>query len=387
MQYNKTADGKYVRLAQANVDTGMGVERTSAVLQGLDDVFLTDLFAGLLAKIKEISGKQYDESTARPMRIIADHMRAATFMIADGVSPSNVQQGYILRRLLRRAIRFSSGLGMPDGSLLALADVVIADYGDVYPELVAGRARIADELTREEAKFGRTLTRGLREFEKVTAGVLERGESQMPPADSLKLHETYGFPIDLTRELAAERGIRVDMEAFAALFREFQEKSRGTGGSFKGGLADHSEQTTKLHTATHLMHKALRQVLGTHVQQVGSNITPERLRFDFTHPERVTEEQLREVAVIVNARIAENLPVTMLVEPLSEALAGGALAFFGDRYGEVVKVYTIGGFSKEVCGGPHVNSTGELGHFRILKEEAVGQGKRRIRASVESIPG
>jgi len=383
MQYNKTADGKYERLAQVNVDTGMGVERTTAVLQGFEDVFLTDLFAGILAKIREISGKPYDETTARPMRIIADHIRAATFVIADGVSPSNVQQGYILRRLIRRAIRFSTTLGMPQGSLVALADVVVRDYGEAYPELVSARDRIADELTREETKFGRTLARGLREFEKVVAGVLERGETQMPPADSLKLHETYGFPIDLTRELAAERGIAVDMDAFQALFREFQEKSRAGGGSFKGGLADHSEQTTKLHTATHLMHKALRQVLGTHVQQVGSNITPERLRFDFTHPERVTEEQLRQVEQLVNKAIADNLPVTVKVEPLKDALAEGALAFFGERYGDVVKVYTIGDFSKEVCGGPHVTSTGELGHFRIIKEEAVGQGKRRIRAVVE----
>ena len=384
MQYNKTAAGQYERLAQANVDTGMGVERTTAVLQGLDDVFLTDLFANLLAKIKALSGKEYDAGTARAMRIVADHMRAATFIIADGISPSNVGQGYILRRLIRRAIRYGRELGMPAGSIVLLSEVVIADYGPVYAELAERQARIADELTREESKFERTLVRGLREFEKVVEGVRARGETQLPAIDSFKLHDTYGFPIDLTRELAAERGLAVDMEAFASAFKRHQELSRADGGSFRGGLADHSEQTTKLHTATHLLHKALRLTLGTHVQQVGSNITPERLRFDFTHPERVTAEQLQAVERIVNERIAEDLPVQMENLPLATALAAGALAFFGDRYGEIVKVYTIGGFSKEVCGGPHVASTGELGHFRIQKEEAVGQGKRRIRAVVES---
>jgi len=383
MQYNKTPEGKYVPLAQKNVDTGMGVERTTAVLQGKDDMFQTELFTGIIGRMEELSGLKYDESTGRAMRIVADHIRAAAFVIADGISPSNVERGYILRRLIRRTIRYGGELGLREGFTGQLAEVVVRDYGGVYPELVTARARILDELSREETKFNRTLNRGLREFEKVIADVKRRGESAIPPKEAFKLYDTYGFPISLTRELATEHGIAVDEAAFEALFREHQEKSRGSlERKFAGGLADHSEMTTKLHTATHLLHQALRDVLGKHVRQMGSNITAERLRFDFSHPEKMAEEQVRRVEEIVNERIRENLPVRMETKPLSQALQEGALAFFGERYGDVVKVYSIGDYSKEVCGGPHVSSTGELGSFKILKEEAVGQGIRRIRAVV-----
>ena len=383
MQYNKTADGRYEPLTQKNVDTGMGVERTTAVLQGKDDPFQTELFAGIIGRVCELSDKPYDASTGRAMRIIADHIRASTFVIADGVSPSNVEQGYILRRLIRRAIRYGRELGLGKGFAARLAEVVVDEYKQTYPELEAARARIADELSREEARFNRTLNRGLREFEKVVAAVKRSGDKEIPPKESFKLYDTYGFPISLTRELAAEQGITVDEAAFDALFKEHQAKSRGSlERRFAGGLADHGEMTTRLHTATHLLHQALRDLLGTHVRQMGSNITAERLRFDFSHPERMTEEQIRQVEEVVNQKIKENLPVKMETKPLREALAEGALAFYGERYGDVVKVYSIGGYSKEVCGGPHVSSTGELGGFTILKEESVGQGVRRIRAIV-----
>ena len=382
MQYNKLADGSFVPLVQRNVDFGGGVERTTAMLQGKDDTFQTELFTPLIARMSELSGKQYGEETGRAMRIVADHLRAAAFLIADGVVPSNKEQGYILRRLIRRAIRFGRELGLEDFTP-QIAQVVVDEYGDVYPELRAAEAKIADELSREETEFTRTLARGRREFEKVIAGVLERDEKRIPPEESFKLFDTYGFPISLTRELAAEQGIAVDEAAFDELFRQHQEKSRGSlEQKFAGGLADHSEETTKLHTATHLLHQALRQVLGPHVSQKGSNITVERLRFDFSHPEKMTEEQIREVERIVNEQIKRDLPVTMKTETIDEARAEGALAFFGEKYGDVVRVYTIGDFSKEVCGGPHVTHTGELGSFRIQKEEAVGRGARRIRAVV-----
>jgi alanyl-tRNA synthetase len=383
MQYNKTPAGTYVPLAQKNVDTGMGVERTMAVLQGKDDIFQTDLFTRIIGRIEQLTGKQYGPETGRAMRIVADHIRAAAFLIADGVMPSNVERGYILRRLIRRAIRYRRELGLGEGFAPQLAEVVIDQYAHVYPELERGRARIADELRREEDKFSRTLNRGLREFEKVIAEVRRERLNEIPPRAAFRLYDTYGFPVSLTHELAVEQGIGVNEGAFEQLFKEHQAKSRSSAGAFKGGLADHSDMTTKLHTATHLLHQALRDVLGEHVQQRGSNITPERLRFDFSHPERMSEEQIRQVEAIVNKRIRENLPVSMETKPLDEALREGALAFFGERYGDVVKVYSIGHYSKEVCGGPHVTSTGELGDFKVLKEEAVGQGVRRIRAIVD----
>lgn len=383
MQYNKQADGTYTRLAQQNVDTGMGVERTTAVLQGKDDPFQTELFADLIGRIEELGGKQYGADTGRAMRIVADHIRASTFLIADGVTPSNVERGYILRRLIRRAIRYGRELGLGEGFTPRLAEVVVEQYGSAYPELDRAKVQIGEKLQDEETKFSRTLSRGLREFEKVVADVRRQGGTEISPKDAFRLYDTHGFPISLTRELAAEQGIAVDEAAFQRLFEEHQNKSRNSAGSFKGGLADHGEMTTRLHTATHLLHQALRDVLGKHVSQKGSNITPERLRFDFSHPERMTEEQVRQVEAIVNERIRENLPVQMETRSLDEALGAGALAFFADRYGEVVKVYRIGTYSMEVCGGPHVASTGELGGFKILKEEAVGQGVRRIRAVVE----
>ena len=384
MQYNKTADGRFERLAQLNVDTGMGVERTTAMLEGVGDPFQTELFAGVIGKIGELSGRRYDETTGRAMRIVADHVRAAAFLIADGVVPSNVQQGYILRRLIRRAIRYGRELGLADGFAGQLAGVVVDEYAEFYPELETARTKISDELAREETKFGRTLHKGLREFEKVLAEMRRQGGNEISPKDSFKLFDTYGFPISLTMELAAEQGVKVDEPAFDLLFKEHQAKSRASVGAFKGGLADHSDTTTKLHTATHLLHQALRIVLGTHVQQKGSNITVERLRFDFSHTDRMTEEQIREVERIVNEQIQANSPVSLETKSLEDARAEGALAFFSERYADLVKVYSIGSFSKDVCGGPHVGATGELGRFHIVKEEAVGQGVRRIRAVIQS---
>jgi alanyl-tRNA synthetase len=382
MEYTRTPNGTYVPLAQKNVDTGMGVERATAVLQGTDDVFQTDLFSGLIGRIEELTGQPYGPEAGRAMRIVADHVRAAAFLIADGVSPLNVERGYVLRRLIRRSIRYGRELGLGAGFASQLAAVVVDQYGDLYPELEGARAGIIAELQREEDKFSRTLGRGLREFAKVLAQIRSQGLGEVPPQAAFRLYDTFGFPISLTRELADEQGVGVDEGAFERLFRAHQEKSRGSAGAFKGGLADHGETTTKLHTATHLLHRALRDVLGEHVQQKGSNITPERLRFDFSHPERLSEEQVRRVEAIVNERIREDLPVRVETKSRDEALREGALAFFGERYGDVVKVYRIGGYSKEVCGGPHVRSTGELGSFMILKEEAVGQGVRRIRAIV-----
>ena len=384
MQYNKTSDGRYEPLGQKNVDTGMGLERTTAVLQGLDDPFQTDLLAPLIRELEALAGRAYDDTTGRAMRIVADHLRAATFLIADGVVPGRNQQSYVLRRLIRRAVVFGRELGLVQGFTARLASVVVDEYREVHPELEANLARIGDELLAEETRFRQTLDRGLRLFEKVVAEASSHGSGELPPKNVFDLHATYGFPFDVTRDLAAARGLTVDKAAFDRLFEEHQELSKRSVGTFRGGLADHGETTTRLHTATHLLHRALREVLGTHVQQKGSNITPERLRFDFSHTGRMTDDEVRRVEEIVNEQIAHDLPVSVKTESLQEALAEGALAFFGERYGDVVRVYTVGDFSKEVCGGPHVSATGELGHFRILKEEAVGQGTRRIRAVVEA---
>lgn len=385
MEYNKTLEGKYVKLAQQNVDTGMGVDRTSAVLQGYDDVFCVETLHPLIARVEELTGRKY-ESNPRPFRVIADHIRAASFAITDGATPSNVEAGYIVRRLIRRAVRHGRELGITDPFCAGLSSIVIDTFGHAYPELVANQSRVATELEREEAKFKGTLERGLREYYKAAERVTQAGETRVSGAEAFNLFETYGFPLELTMELAKEQGLTVDQEEFARLEQEHKEISRrGMETKFKGGLADHAEQTTRLHTATHLLHQALRQVLGPGVRQMGSNITAERLRFDFSHPEKLTPEQLQQVERIVNEQIARDLPVSIEVMTLDQALASGALAFFGDKYGAQVKVYTMGDYSKEVCGGPHVQHTGELGSFKIVKQEAVGQGVRRIRAIVEPI--
>ena len=381
MEYNKTAAGTYEPLAQRNVDTGMGLERTVAILQGYDDVYRTDLFTPIIQHLQSLSGRSYEGDDKRRMRIVADHIRASTFLIGDGVLPSNVEQGYILRRLLRRAMRFAHLLGIEGSVLPDLATVVVDHYGLAYPDLLEKRGMIAREISLEEGRFLQALQRGEREFERL---VHRLKAPEISGRDAFYLYETYGFPLELTAEMARERGLTVDEAGFAQAYAEHQELSRaGAERKFAGGLADHSDRTTRLHTATHLLQAALRLVLGEHVHQAGSNITAERLRFDFTHPEKLTDEQLQKVEDLVNQAIAADYPVCVDTMSLEEAEAAGALAFFGERYGDRVNVYSIADFSKEVCGGPHVERTGQIGHFKIQKQEAVGRGVRRIRAVVE----
>ncbi|MFH1880964.1 MAG: alanine--tRNA ligase, partial [Bacillota bacterium] len=381
MQYNRTADGTLLPLAPPNVDTGMGLERTLCVLTGKTNVYETDLFENILSKIAEMSGKTYVENK-KAFRIVADHMRTATFILGDdrGMPPSNAGQGYVLRRLIRRAVRYGMELRLPEGFTGEIARVIIKQYNTVYPELSHNGAFILDQLSMEETRFAKTLDQGTREFEKIV-GRLRGG--QIGGTSAFHLYDTYGFPVEMTVELAKERGLTVDMKGYGESFKEHQEKSHaGADQLFKGGLSDHSEQTTKLHTATHLLHKALRRVLGDEVAQKGSNITAERLRFDFSFGRRVTLEELAEVETIVNGVIAAAMPVTMEEMTVDEAKEKGAIGLFESRYGEKVKVYTIGGFSKEICGGPHVHNTAELGSFKIQKEESSSAGVRRIKAVV-----
>jgi len=388
MEYEKrrTEDGgqktedeyRFVPLKQRNIDTGMGVERTLAVLNGLDDDYRTELFWPIIQKIEGISGKSYkDEENQKPMRVIADHLRAAVFVLAEGIVPANVEQGYVLRRLIRRAVRFGKTLGVEKRFAAEVAEEVIKVMGEVYPEVVTHKEKIEEELKKEEERFSKTLSRGIREFEKL---VQEQGiEGKISGEGAFFLYETYGFPLELTMEMAKEKGLTLVEEEFKKAFKEHQQKSRvGAEKKFAGGLADHSKIATKYHTTTHLLHQALREVLGDGVHQVGSNITAERLRFDFTYPNKLTQEQLEQVESIVNQKIVENLPVTVKTMTLEQAKNEGALAFFEQKYGEVVKVYSLGDYSKEVCGGPHVSSTGEIGKIKIIKEESCGAGKRRI---------
>ncbi len=452
MQYNKQADGSFKPLEQKNVDTGMGLERTICVLTGKNSVYETDLFSDILAKIHELSKRDYlsDPETTRAFRIIADHLRTATFILGDdrAVTPSNVDQGYILRRLIRRAVRFGMQLGLEEGFTAEIARVIIDQYRDVYPELESHRDFVLEQLLLEEKRFQRTLKQGIREFEKVlgnirqvsgrveslknvfagndpdaareaaaqTASALRPTPEQQPVIAALKafaegqadlkaasaaldefaetlrtmdgrsafkLYDTYGFPIEMTVELARENGLHVDQEDFAQRFKKHQETSHaGAEQRFKGGLADSSEQTACLHTATHLMHAALRKVLGEEVHQNGSNITPERLRFDFTFGRKMTPEEIKEVERLVNEAIDARVPVTLEEMTVAEAKAQGAIGLFESKYGERVKVYTMGRFSKEICGGPHASNTGDLKGFKILKEESSSAGVRRIKATI-----
>jgi alanyl-tRNA synthetase len=384
MEYNKTADGRCEKLAQRNVDTGMGIERTVAVLQGYDDLFEGEVFRPIMDRLEQLSGRRYAENP-KPFRVIADHLRAATFAIADGVYPSNLEAGYVVRRLIRRSIRYGRELGIPSDFCAAIASVGVELFGHVYPELEQNRLRITDEMEREESKFKSTLERALAEYRKVAGRVKTQGGSMISGDDAFDLFETFGFPLSFTVELAHEEGLTVDSTGFETRFRQHQEVSRrGVERKFKGGLGDHSAETTRLHTATHLLQAALRQVLRSEVQQRGSNITAERLRFDFSHPTRLGQEQLRQVEELVNRQIERDLPVSCEVMSRERALQSGALAFFGEKYGEQVKVYTIGDFSKEICGGPHVIQTGELGRFRITEQKQIGQGMQRIRAVLEA---
>ena len=383
MQYHKNADGTFEPMAHKNVDTGMGLERTICVLNGKQTVYDTDAFTGILAKIAELSGKTYgaDEQTTRAFRIIADHMRTATMILGDprGVSPSNVDQGYVLRRLIRRAVRFGMELGMGEGFTCEIAKVIIAQYREVYPELKQNEAFVLEQLKLEEARFARTLRQGEKEFAKMVARM--DGGTVIDGVSAFKLYDTYGFPIEMTKELAAEHGLTVDEAGFAARFEQHQKTSHaGAEQRFKGGLADHSEQTARLHTATHLLHAALRKVLGDEVAQKGSNITAERLRFDFSFGRKMTKEEIAEVERLVNEAIAADAPVDMKETTVAEAKAEGAIGLFESKYGERVRTYKMGDYSFEICGGPHAENTGDLGEFHIVKEESSSAGVRRIKA-------
>ncbi len=388
MQYKKTADGKFVEMERKCIDTGMGIERTIAILQGKKSVYETEVMQPILKKIQELSGLTYgqDEKTNVSMRIVADHIRTSTFILGDqrGCTPSNVGQGYILRRLIRRAVRNGKHLGIEGPFLAKVAQVVIDLYGEPYPELSENKEKVFTELTLEENKFSETLEKGEKQFEKMTYFLEKQGVKEIAGGSAFKLYDTYGFPIELTKELAAEKGFTVDIKGFEEAFAKHQDLSRtAVSGQFKSGLGDHSEQTTALHTATHMLQAALRRVLGDHVQQKGSNITPERLRFDFTHNEKMTPEQIKQVEDLVNEEIAKDLKVTVQTMTPEEAHKEGAMAFFSSKYGEQVTVYSVGDFSKEVCAGPHVEHTGDMGHFHILKEESSSAGVRRIKAVLE----
>ena len=382
MQFYRHEDGTYTKLAQRNVDTGMGLERTLCTINGTPSVYDTDLFEGAKAEIERLSGKTYGENPeeTRAFRIILDHMRTATFMLGDyrGIVPSNVDQGYILRRLIRRAVRFSRQIGLPGGNLRNIAACYVEKYANVYPELKQNEDRIYAELDKEEEKFGKALEDGLKEFNKVISHI--PGEV-FPGKTAFRLYDTYGFPLEMTQELAKEQGKEVDVEGYNNAFAEHQKKSSaGAEQKFKGGLADTSEATAHLHTATHLMQAALRKVLDPSVSQRGSNITVERLRFDFNFGRPMTAEEIAEVEKLVNEAIKADVEVVMEEMTVEEAKAQGAIGLFESKYGDKVKVYTMGEFSKEICGGPHAKRTGDLGTFKIVKEQSSSSGVRRIKA-------
>ena len=388
MQYNKTADGSYEPLARRNVDTGMGVERTVAMLQGAETVYEIPVFEPVLDGIRKLAGIDGtpEGDVLRSMRIIADHIRTSVHILGDdlGVPPSNLDQGYVLRRLIRLAIRHGRRLGIEEPFTHLLAKKAIDAESEGYPGLSHNREFILEEMAAEEERFAKTLRDGLREFEKKLPNLLKNPHKVVPGRIAFRLYDTYGFPVEFTRDLAAEHGLSVDMDGYRKAFQKHRELSKkGAEKRFRGGLADDSEMVTKLHTATHLLHQALRTVLGDHVEQRGSNITAKRLRFDFSHPSKMTQEELQEVEALVNEMIEADMPVECHQKELDEALEEGAIGLFKDKYGEKVKVYRIGEFSLEICGGPHVERTGELGRFRILKEKSSSRGVRRIRAVLE----
>ncbi len=392
MQYNKKADGTFESLKQKNVDTGLGLERMVAILHGKESPFDTELFAPVVSKIHELAKKtDHDIEFVKSVRIIADHLRAATFILGDplGIAPSNVDQGYILRRLIRRAIRHANKISINFAFTPKIAEIFIELYKDVYPELGKNQQRILTELEQEEKRFSQTIHKGLRELKKY----IEAKKQKISGREAFFVFETHGFPLEMIEEELGKEGITFSREefqkAFDEAFKKHQELSRaGATQKFSGGLADDSEQCKMHHTATHLVQQALRDVLGTHVFQKGSNVTKERLRFDFSHSEKMTPEQVKKVEEIVNAQISADLPVHFEILPVDEAKKRGAIGLFDDKYaalGNKVKVYFMGDYSREVCGGPHVEHTGVLKHFKILKEEACSAGVRRIKAIVEGI--
>lgn len=386
MEFFKDENGHYSKLKQKNVDTGMGLERVLCISNGYETVYETDPFTGAKAKIEELTGKKYGESPeiTKAFRIILDHVRTATFLIGDqkGIVPSNVDQGYVLRRLIRRAVRFGRTLGLPEGSLAKIAATYVEKYKNAYEEIKQNEQKIYDELNKEEEKFSRTLSDGLREFNKVVSHL--QG-NLFPGKTAFRLYDTFGFPLEITEELAKEQGFTVDKEGYKEAEKVHIEKSKiGSDQKFKGGLAEQNETTARLHTATHLLNAALKSVLGDDgINQRGSNITVERLRFDFNFPRKLTAEELKRVEDRVNEAIAANVPVTLEEMTVEEAKDQGAVGIFTSKYGEKVKVYTMGKYSKEICGGPHAKTTGELHHFKIVKEEASSAGVRRIKAILD----
>lgn len=393
MEYKKNADGTFSKLPQKNIDFGGGLERMVAATMDTHDVFKIDTLQGIVKTLETLSGKSYtDKEFTSTFRVVADHIRASVFLIGDGVTPSNTEQGYFVRRLLRRAIRFWDKLGIQNEGIYALVAPLLEFYKDAYPETFAKKDFIADEIRKEEEKFRKTLVLGLKEFEKIVKVTLNGGNflTQLPGNVAFSLFSSFGFPIELIIEEAKNRGIEVDMVGFDIEFKKHKDLSRaGSEQKFKGGLGDTSDKSLQYHTATHLLQQALRDVLGPEIGQKGSNITPERLRFDFSYNGKMTDEQKKQVEDIVNKKIAEALPVQVVSLPKEEAVKTGAIHFFGEKYPDTVTVYYVGNtiadaFSKEFCGGPHVKNTSELkGTFKIQKEEAVSQGVRRIKAVLE----
>jgi alanyl-tRNA synthetase len=371
-EYYQDKNKKLTSLKQKGVDTGMGLERLTMIVQKKPSVFETDLFEPI---IKEIFNFQFSIFNEKAARIIADHIKGAVFLISEGILPSNVERGYVLRRILRRAIRYGKLLNLSKNFLIPLAQKVIKIYKDIYPEVKSHEADILTVIQNEEEKFEKTLNQGLKQFEKIAT----RGD--ISGIDAFHLFDTYGFPLELTEELAKEKNIKIDKSGFEEAFEKHREISRaGVEKKFGGIGKDATHESAKLHTATHLLHAALRKVLGKHIKQMGSDITPQRLRFDFSHPRKMTEEEIKKVEDLVNQKIKEDLEVKKEEMSYDQALKSGALAFFKEKYPEKVNVYSINNFSKEICAGPHVEKTSELGHFQIIKEESSGAGIRRIRA-------
>ena len=379
MEYYKK-DGKYTKLAQKNVDTGLGLERMTMLLQGKETPFDTELFKGVMDKLKELA--KVDDIAS--IRIVAEHMRSSMMIIADGGRPSNIDRGYILRRLIRRMTRHLNKLQIDLNELPNLLDLNIEILKEMYPELNEHRQEIKEVIITEKDKFMKTLNNGEREFNKVINRLKAQGINKIDGKTIFNLYETYGFPPEVTKDLATENGFSVDLSEVDKLFKEHQEKSRmGSDQKFKGGLAEQNDKTTAYHTATHLLNAALKKVVGENSHQRGSNITVERMRFDFNCDHKLTDEEKQKVEEIVNEWIKEDLPVTVETMKKEDALKSGAECMFIEKYPDEVTVYTIGNVSKELCGGPHVKHTGELGHFKIVKEEASSQGVRRIKAILE----
>ena len=377
MEYFKDSKGNYSKLEQKNVDTGLGLERMTMLLQGKETPFDTEIFAPIMQKLEELQQKDIIESR----RIIAEHLRSSMMIICDGGRPSNIDSGYVFRRLIRRMIRHMNKLEINLDELSTLIDINVDNLKEMYPDLEKNRETIKNVILEEKDKFVKTLSHGEKEFAKAMNYAKQNGNNKIDGKIVFRLYDTYGFPPEMTQELAKENNIEIDLEEFNKLFKEHQEKSRlGSEQKFKGGLADQNEKTIAYHTATHLLHQALRTVLGEHVKQSGSNITEERLRFDFTHPQKMTKEEIQQVEDLVNEQIKRDLPVTCEEMSYEDAKKSGAIGLFTDKYGDKVKVYTIGDFSKEICGGPHVTHTGDMGRFKIKKEESSSSGIRRIKA-------